>query len=134
MQSTHSIPAVERPEWKRFQNEDSPAPFPLLVLDASATIRQCTPTAYRLLRHPEGALEEQSFLSLVHGRNVQRVMRDLAHLVRRRMQTASWLLRLRAGTGRWQWYRVRAHVSSRAASLEASGESSPALFIRLRPV
>lgn len=127
--------------WKRFQDERDMAPFPLLVLDASATIRQVTPSACRLLHHSEHALENKYFLSMVHGRNMQRVMRDLAHLVHRRMQTASWLLRLQTGSGRWRWYRALVRVSSQAA---ASSQSSTApseavdnavrLFIRLRPV
>lgn len=138
---TFSYPTEQPSIWKRFQDERDVAPFPLLVLDASATIRQITPSACRLLHHTQDALNNKHFLSMVHGRNMQRVMHDLAHLVHRRMQTASWLLRLRTGTGRWRWYRALVRVSTRAASeananRTASSDSTgnqPRLFIRLRP-
>jgi len=138
---TFSSPTEQPSIWKRFQNERDISPLPLLVLDASATIRQITPSACRLLQHAQDALTNKHFLSMVHGRNMQRVMRDLAHLVHRRMQTAAWLLRLRTGTGRWRWYRALVRVSPRAASeIDSPSTSScnstgeqPRLFIRLRP-
>lgn len=132
MLSTSDPTSRDEPLWKRFQEESESVPFPLLVLDDSATIRRCTPSACRLLQHDPGSLAEQSFLSLVHGRNVQRVMRDLAHLVHRRLQTASWLLRLRAGGGRWRWYRAVVRASGATAS-GAAADGRPVLFVRLRP-
>ena len=46
------------------------------------------------------------FFTHVHGRNLRRVMQDLAHMVCHRKTSARWLLRLRTGTGRWRWFRA----------------------------
>lgn len=47
-----------------------------------------------------------SFFSHVHGRNLYQVMRDVANIVCYGKPRARWLLRLRTGRGRWQWFRA----------------------------
>ena len=42
----------------------------------------------------------------VHGRNLRRVMRDLARMVQQNLKRARWLLRLQTADDRWRWFRV----------------------------
>lgn len=100
-----SRPSVSTQERKRFQKSDPPH-VPSLVLDREGTIQEITRAARRALEYSSEAAIEPCFFSHVHGRNLRRVMRDLAHMVCHRKQRAHWLLRLRTGNGRWRWYRA----------------------------
>jgi PAS domain-containing protein len=79
---------------------------PVLALDREGTIQHSNVPARRALEYSSDASLDSCFFSHVHGRNLQRVMRDLAHMVSHRKQRARWLLRLRTGNGRWRWYRA----------------------------
>lgn len=85
-----------------------PPHVPMLLLSEDGTIQDLTKGARRLLEHPPDASIEPLFFAHVHGRNLQRVMQDLAQMASRRRQRTRWLLRLRTGNGRWRWYRARA--------------------------
>lgn len=87
---------------------DSPPHVPLLVLDENGTIQALTKGARRALEYSPETPVEPNFFSHVHGQNLRRVMRDLAHMVSHRKQSAQWLLRLRTGNNRWRWYRATA--------------------------
>jgi len=76
----------------------------VLALDREGTVQQSNEPARRALEYSSGASIDPCFFSHVHGRNLQRVMRDLADMVSHRKQRARWLLRLRTGNGRWRWY------------------------------
>ncbi len=78
----------------------------MLQLDRDGTIRHANEPARRALEYAPDETMEPCFFSHVHGRNLRRVMRDLAHMVSHRTQRARWLLRLRTGNGRWRWYRA----------------------------
>ncbi len=94
------------PGRKRFQ---SPLLLqPLITLDPEGTIVDATPVALRLLEHRERRGLGTCFFSHVHGKNLHQVMRDVADMVYLGKSTASWLLRLRTGKGRWRWYKVSA--------------------------
>ncbi len=80
----------------------------MLYLDRSGTIQRVNEPARRALGYGVEDTLEPCFFSHVHGRNLHRVMRDLAHMVSHRTQRTRWLLRLRTGNGRWRWYRARA--------------------------
>lgn len=79
---------------------------PTLALDAEGTIQHSNEPARRILEYPSDASLDSCFFSHVHGHNLRRVMRDLAHMVRHGKPRARWLLRLRTGNGRWRWYRA----------------------------
>jgi PAS domain-containing protein len=111
--------------WKRFQSSLD-APLPLIALDAEGTIVDLTPEARALLDYSPNAELDPCFFTHVHGRNLEIVMRDLAHMVCYRKQQASWLLRMRTGKGRWRWYRASARPLPDA--------SSPRILVRLRKV
>ncbi len=111
--------------WKRFQNEGG-APVPFLVLDEEGTISELTPAARALLDYRPNTSLDPCFFAHVHGRNLPVVMHDLAHMVCRRKTRASWLLRIRTGTGRWRWFRAAARV--------VPDDESPAVLVRLRTV
>lgn len=66
-----------------------------------------------------------NFFSYVHARNLRRVMWDLAQMVEGGRQQCRWLLRLRAGTDRWRWYRAQARNALR---------SEGAILVSLHPL
>lgn len=83
---------------------------PALSLNREGTIEHLTEPARRALEYCADTLPTgHCFFSHVHGRNLRRVMRDLALMVGHRKQRARWLLRLRTGSGRWRWFRAEAH-------------------------
>lgn len=94
--------------WKRFQIPVAPH-VPALILDAEGTIQHLTPAARRLLEYRQNQPIEGCFFSHVHGRNLYQVMRDVADMVCYGKAQASWLLRLRTGQGRWQWFKAVVH-------------------------
>jgi hypothetical protein len=65
-----------------------------------------TRAARAQLEYGIGREPDECFFTHVHGRNLRRVMQDLAHMVCHRKTSARWLLRLRTGTGRWRWFRA----------------------------
>jgi hypothetical protein len=81
---------------------------PRLRLDRDALIQSGNAAARRALDHDLEGDPQPHFFSYVHGRNLRRVMQDLAHMANHGLQRARWLLRLRAGTDRWRWYRAAA--------------------------
>lgn len=115
-------PSFSEGTWKRFQSEEN-APVPFLILDAGGTIQHITHAARRVLDYASRDELDSYFFTHVHGRNLRRVMQDLAQIVQRRKQRASWLLRLRTGTGRWRWFRA-------VASQRPDGEDG--VVVRLR--
>ena len=92
---------------------------PVLMLNREGTIQYSNKPARRALEYSSDASIDPCFFSHVHGRNLQRVMRDLAHMVSHRKQRARWLLRLRTGNGRWRWYRAiaRNHLDHSNATI-----------------
>ena len=93
---------------------------PILTLDREGTIQHSNKPARRALEYSSEDSIDPCFFSHVHGRNLQRVMRDLAHMVSHRKQRARWLLRLRTGNGRWRWYRAvaRNHLDHSSATIQ----------------
>lgn len=104
------------PSRKRFQEH---LHVPKLVLDGEGTIRHITSVARRMLEYGKEDHVPPSFFSHVHGRNIYQVMRDVADMVCYGKPRANWLLRLRTGRGRWQWFRasVTPEVSDGALSI-----------------
>jgi len=103
-----------------------PPHVPVLLLDEEGNIQDFSDGARRLLGRSRDASIEPCFFSHVHGQNLKRVMRDLAHMVSRRKQQAQWLLRLRTGNERWRWYR--------ATAKNYLDDSEDAVRILLRPL
>ncbi|PEN13148.1 hypothetical protein CRI94_10905 [Longibacter salinarum] len=104
-----SNPVFSDAFWKRFQDDEKLTQFvPLLTLDSEGTVQSITRSARSLLEYGPSQTFDPYFFTHVHGRNLRRVMQDLAHMVCQRKQHARWLLRLRTGTGRWRWYRATA--------------------------
>ncbi len=85
---------------------------PMLSLDQEGTIQHVTEAAKRVLEYSSEAPLDSCFFSHVHGDNLRRVMRDLAHMVCHYKKCSQWLLRMRTGNSRWRWYRakVRNHL------------------------
>lgn len=99
-------------DWKRFRTIDRSIEdlvFPTLTIDADATIQHISKAARRLLEYAPDADLEPCFFAHIHGKNLYRVMQDIAHMVCCGQQQSMWLLRLRTGHGRWRWYRATAH-------------------------
>lgn len=100
------------PEWKRFRLPDQSIEdliLPILTIDGEGTIQRVSKAARRLLEYPPSAELDPCFFAHIHGKNLYRVMQDIAHMVCCGQQQATWLLRLRTGHGRWRWYRATAH-------------------------
>ncbi len=98
-------------EWKRFHSLDSSIEdlvFPVVIIDGEGTIQHISKAARRLLEYPPDADLDECFFAHVHGKNLYRVMQDVAHMVCYGQQQTAWLLRLRTGRGRWRWYRATA--------------------------
>jgi len=89
---------------------EAPPHVPWLRLDQKGTIQELSQAACRALGWVSESPLGTSFFSLVHRRNLDRVMRDVAQMVDYRKPQARWLVRLQAGNGRWRWY--RAHVQN----------------------
>lgn len=89
--------------------EDLVNPYaPMLVLSPDGHVKHMTSAARRLLQYGPDQEFDAYFFTHVHGKNLHRVMRDLAAMVKRGSEQASWLLRLRTGRDRWRWYRAEA--------------------------
>lgn len=86
---------------------DEVAPTPRLLLDEEGSITAFNDAARRVLDCPAEESYDPNFFAHVHGRNLRRVMRDLARMVRHDLRRARWLLRLETGTNRWRWFRVK---------------------------
>lgn len=89
-------------DWKRFQNPN----MPLVVLSSDASILHLSPTARRLLGYKPNEPVEGSFFSLIHRKQLFPVMRDVADMVCHGKPNATWLVRLRTVSGRWQWFKA----------------------------
>jgi len=111
--------------WKRFR-ETFPPHLPALVLDAEGTIRHLTPAARRMLEYKGDQLVDSCFFAHVHSKHLYQVMRDVADMVCYGKAHASWLVRLKTGQGRWQWFKA-------IVSNELSGPDA-AITITLRDV
>lgn len=92
--------------WKRFREGIEEFPIPVISLDANGTIRGISRAACRVLGYQMSDDIDPYFFTHVHGHNMHRVMRDLAHMVKAHTRRASWLVRLQARSGRWQWFRI----------------------------
>jgi PAS domain-containing protein len=93
--------------WKRFQtNEQLAQHVPVLALDGEGTICSVSRAARSMLEYGSDQKIEPYFFTHVHGRNLRRVMQDLAHMACNRKSHARWLVRLQTGTRRWRWYRI----------------------------
>ena len=76
---------------------------PTLKLDEEGSILEISTTALRMLEHTQKSDALKScFFSLVHGKNLYQVMRDVADMVCYGKSRASWLLRLETGMSRWR--------------------------------
>jgi len=121
-----STGSVSHPNFGTGSKSSDPPHIPQLVLDKSGTIQDLNKPGRRALEYSSDAPVNSCFFSHVHGRNLRRVMRDLALMVSHRKQRARWLLRLRTGNGRWRWYRLYAH--------NHLDEQDGAIRVRLRPL
>lgn len=83
--------------------------LPTLTIDAEGTIQHISKAGRRLLEYASDAELDPCFFAHIHGKNLYRVMQDVAHMVCYGQQQASWLLRIRTGRGRWRWYRATAY-------------------------
>ena len=93
--------------WKRFRKGLEDFPVPVISLDENGTIQGLSLVARRMLGYHADDTIDPYFFTHVHGQNMHRVMRDLAHMVNAHTRRASWLVRLRARSGRrWRWFRV----------------------------
>ena len=90
---------------KRF-HEDMEPHTPVMVVSADGTIQDMTAAARQMLEYKADQPMESCFFSHVHGRNLYQVMRDVADMVCYGKSSASWLMRLRTGQGRWRWYKA----------------------------
>lgn len=89
---------------KRFRTERAP----LLRVDASGNVVDLTAAARHLLEYDADELLDTAFFSHVHGKNLYRVMRDVADMVCYGKEQCSWLLCLKTGRSRWRWYKAKA--------------------------
>ena len=109
-QSSSAVSAAAKkfePDWKRFRPGDH---LPVVTLSGDGTIQQVSPAARRMLEYGHNKDLAPCFFSHVHARNMYQVMRDVADMVCYGKPKASWLVRIRTGSGRWQW--VRASVTN----------------------
>ena len=120
------ISSISRTDFGSASTKNESPHVPVLLLDREGTIQHSNKPARRVLEYASDAPLDSCFFSHIHGRNLRRVMRDLAHMVNHRKQRARWLLRLRTGNGRWRWYR--------AIAQNHLDHSDAAIRVRLRPL
>lgn len=89
-------------DWKRFHNPS----LPLVVLGPDGSMIHVSETARRLLGYQPAQAVEASFFSLIHSKQLFQVMRDVADMVCHGKPSATWLVRLRTVSGRWQWFKA----------------------------
>ena len=77
---------------------------PHLVVDSLGSIVEVSSLANRLLEFSDQHNEARCFFSLVHGKNLYQVMRDVADMFCHGRRNAKWMLRLRTGRNRWRWF------------------------------
>ncbi len=95
--------AKERlPDRKRFQNPG----MATIVLGADGTVQSLSAPARQILEYGKDQLVEHSFFSMIHGRQLYQVMRDVADMVCHGKNRATWLVRLRTKKGRWKWFKA----------------------------
>jgi hypothetical protein len=90
-------------------NQGSPTSFefvPSLSFGGDWIIADMSNVARRLTNHPDGAVGTH-IISLVHRCDMCRVICDLTAVLNGTRTVATWLLRLRAGSGGWNWFRIR---------------------------
>lgn len=116
---------IQRSSPQPLLSEVSPH-VPLLILDENGIIQDLTRRARHVMEQSADASIAPSFFSHLHGQNLHRVMRDLAHMVTHGKQRAQWLLRIRTGTRRWRW--CRAHAENHLSHPEQS------IRVLLRPI
>lgn len=109
MTSSPPQPSGSDPNSEHVSGRNGSPRVPRLDLDREGTIQEYTDSVQRVLEYSPDTPLSPCFFSHVHGRNLARVMGDLAHMVNQWKQRARWLLRLRTGIGRWQWYRASVH-------------------------
>jgi PAS domain-containing protein len=124
--SPRSEESTSRSEFGSGSKTNESPHIPQLTLDKSGTIQDLNEPGRRALEYSADASVNSCFFSHVHGRNLRRVMRDLALMVSHRKQRTRWLLRLRTGSGRWRWYRL--------AARNHLDEHDGTIRIRLRPL
>lgn len=90
---------------KRFQSSFD-AFSPVVRLNAEGSIQELSVSAKRLLEYAPGEAVEPCFFTHVHSKNLYQVMRDVADMVMFGKKRASWLVRMRTGRRRWQWYKA----------------------------
>ncbi len=99
------MPAAADAARKRFQAAAGPN-VPLIIVGADGSIQYLSPTARRMLDYRQDQAVESSFFSLIDGKHLYQVMRDVADMVCHGKSRANWLLRLRAHSGRWKWFKA----------------------------
>ena len=95
-------PPTSSIDWKRFHNPS----LPLVVLGPDGSMVHVSATARHLLGYQPTQPVEASFFSLIHAKQLFQVMRDVADMVCRGKPSATWLIRLRTVSGRWQWFKA----------------------------
>jgi PAS domain S-box-containing protein len=79
-----------------------------MIVGANGEIKHLTKEARRLLGYYPSQRIESNFFQLVHDEHRVRVMWELAEMVGRHRQRATWLVRLKTGIGTWLWLQVGA--------------------------
>lgn len=87
---------------KRFQNPS----LAMIELTQDGSVRQLSPAARNLLEYSAADDVSESFFSMIHGRQLYQVMRDVADMVCHGKTRATWLVRMRTARGRWKWFKA----------------------------
>ena len=104
--SRTSPPIFSDAFWKRFQKGIDDFPVPVISVDGGGTVNGLSVPARRMLGYSASDDIDPYFFTHVHGQNMHRVMRDLAHMVNAHTRRTSWLVRLQTRSGRWRWFRI----------------------------
>jgi hypothetical protein len=104
------------PDRKRFQNPG----LATIVLGADGTVQSLSSPARSILEYGPDQPVNQSFFSMIHGRQLYQVMRDVADMVCHGKTRVTWLIRLRTYKGRWKWFKADVYnrLDQNSASLD----------------
>lgn len=79
-----------------------------MILGVNGEIKHLTKDARHVLGYYPSQRVESNFFQLVHESQRRRVMWELAEMVGRHRQHATWFVRVKTGIGTWRGLRVQA--------------------------
>lgn len=86
---------------------------PVIIIGFDGSIIDASHTAQALMGYASELSLDTNFFTLIHKNQLYTVMRDVADIICRGKQQASWLIRLKSSGGSWKWFNAEVRKSHR---------------------